>query len=245
MNASAGYDDLPQGLATMSPAMAEMTHYPRYLFEQLRSALGTRILEVGVGYGTYTPWLLELAEVLAVDISDDCLEAVALKLQTNRLKTLRVDLNNPASIAACAPFEADSIFCINVLEHIHHDVSALTALRQAVASGARIALVVPAHPWLYGRMDAEAGHFRRYARSELHQKLQAAGWTVQSCHYINALGAAGWWYHNRWKRGRGLADEHVNRDMRRADRWLASVARWTDPLCSRCLGLSLAATALN
>lgn len=233
----------PAGFATMSPAMAEMERYPRYLFEQLAPALGARILEIGVGYGTYTGWLLERGEVLAADISEECLAAVRSRFPDARLQTTRIDLNDPATLADCAAFRPDAIFCVNVLEHIQDDVAALAALRGVMAPGGRAALVVPAHPRLYGRMDEEAGHFRRYTRGELRRKLTEAGWTVQACRYINAVGAVGWWYHNRVRRGAGLNDEHVNRDMRRADRWLATAARWTDPLLARTLGLSVAAIA--
>ena len=111
------------------------------------------------------------------------------------------------------------------------------------APGGRLGLIVPAHPRLYGRMDQEAGHYRRYTRAALRRVVQSAGWTVESCRYINALGAAGWWYHNRMRRAAGLNDAQVNRDMRRADRWLAAVARGADPLLGSWFGLSVAAIA--
>jgi SAM-dependent methyltransferase len=233
----------PEGFATMSPAMAEMEHYPRYLFAQLEPALGRRILEIGVGYGSYTPWLLERGEVLAADISEECLAALKLRHPAERLHTARIDLNDPQSLAPCEAFAPDSIVCINVLEHIEDDAAALAGLHRITAPEARLAIVVPAHPRLYGRMDREAGHFRRYTRRSLRGVLQAAGWSIESCRYINALGAAGWWYHNRLRRTAGLSDPSVNRDMRRADRLLAAVARWTDPLLGLCFGLSVAAIA--
>src|SRR5690606_21917175 len=67
----------PAGHATMSPAMAEMTGYQRYLFRQIEPYLGRRLREIGVGYGTLTGWLLETgARVLATDIDEQCLEQV-------------------------------------------------------------------------------------------------------------------------------------------------------------------------
>jgi SAM-dependent methyltransferase len=233
----------PAGVATMSPAMAELTHYPRYLFGHIKPALGRRVLEIGVGYGSYTPLLLEWGEVLAADISEECLADVKARHPTERLHTMRIDLNDPATLAPCEVFGPDSIVCINVLEHIKDDVAALTGLHRIAAPTARIALIVPAHPRLYGRMDREAGHYRRYTRRSLRNALERAGWHVDSSKYINALGAAGWWFHNRVRRTAGLSDARVNRDMRRADRWLAAVARWTDPVLGAGFGLSVAAIA--
>jgi SAM-dependent methyltransferase len=234
---------VPEGFATMSPAMAQMSHYPRYLFEQIEPVLGQRILEIGVGYGSYTGWLLERGDVLAADISPECLTAVKTRYPVERLQTARIDLNDPTTLAPCAAFAPDSIVCINVLEHIEDDTAALAALRGVAAPEGRLGIIVPAHPRLYGRMDREAGHYRRYTRGALQKTLETAGWSVPSCRYVNAIGAVGWWRHNRLRRAAGLADDRVNRDMRRADRWLASVARWTDPALGRWFGLSVAALA--
>jgi SAM-dependent methyltransferase len=233
----------PEGFATMSPVMAELTRYPRYLFGKIEPAVGQRILEIGVGYGQYTPWLLERGDVLAADISEECLASVMAKHSSERLHTVRIDLNDTGTLAPCEAFGPDSIVCINVLEHIEDDVAALSALHRVIAPAGRIALIVPAHPRLYGRMDDEAGHYRRYTRRSLRETSERAGWAVESCNYINALAAAGWWLHNRVRRTAGLSDARANRDIRRADRWLAAFARWTDPILRASFGLSVAAIA--
>jgi SAM-dependent methyltransferase len=232
----------PQGYATMSPAMADMVAYPQYLFRRLAPALGRRIVEIGVGYGTYTGWLLERGDVLGSDIAVECLEAVRWKYPTPRLHLARIDLCDEATIEPCMAFGGDSIFCVNVLEHIPDDVRALAMLRRLVRPGGSLAIAVPAHPRLYGPMDAQAGHFRRYTRRSLASTLGRAGWTTQTTFYLNAVGAAGWWYHNRHRQA-GLADEQVNHQMRAADRWLPRIARLTDPLTRRWFGLSVAAFA--
>jgi SAM-dependent methyltransferase len=234
-------DALPTGAATMGPAMADMRAYPRYLLELLTPALGRRILEIGVGHGNYTEWLLDRGDVLGVDIDEPCLAAARERFGSRGLHTARMDLSDPDSISACAWFAPDSVFCINVLEHIQDDTAALCGLAGIVAPGGALALIVPAHQRLYGRMDAEAGHFRRYSRGVVHNLLMQTGWRVESCRYVNALGAAGWWWHNRVRREAGLKDAAVNRQMLAGDRWLPRVARWTDPLLGRVCGLSVAA----
>ena len=237
--------DLPAGRQTMSPAMAQMRGYPRYLFERVRPHLGQRVWEIGLGYGLYTEWLLETGRtVLGSDIDPQCLEAVRERFADHpRLTTAQIDLADHASISRGKSFRADSVLCLNVLEHIEYDEAALRWLGESVAAGATLALVVPAHPRLFGEMDAEAGHFRRYTRSSLVRVLRAAGWHVVGASYLNLLGAAGWWYHNRLRRGAGLDDPAVNAQMRRADHWLPRIAALTDPLCGRGAGLSVMAIA--
>jgi SAM-dependent methyltransferase len=229
----------------MSPSIAKMTSYPRYLYEKLRPGLGTRIIEVGVGYGTYTGWLLEHGNVLATDVDADCLGAVWERYQNERLQVAQLDLNHAESIvSACVGFRGDTVFGVNVLEHVDDDVAALRCLREVVIPGARLLLVVPAHPWLFGPMDAEAGHFRRYSRRSLRAAIAAAGWRPTTVSYVNALGALGWWYHIRI-RGATLANNSLNKQMLWADRWLPLIARATDIPCRWSLGLSVVAFGVS
>jgi SAM-dependent methyltransferase len=231
----------PTGAATMSPVMAEMRHYPRYLFNQIAPFLGRRIVEIGVGFGTYTPWLLERGEVFAADTDEECLGHVRDRFACDRLHVERLDLGDPQGLEGCAAFRADSVVCINVLEHIADDAAALRGLYGIVEPGGALCLIVPAHPALFGRMDAEAGHHRRYTRASVRELLTATGWRVESCRYVNALGAAGWWVHNRLRTTAGLHDRAANCQIRCSDRWLPLVARFTDPLLGRLCGLSVLA----
>lgn len=225
--------------------MAEMRAYPRYLLNQVLPFLGERVWEIGVGHGQYTSWLREAGKtVLATDIDADCVRHAATRFQHDPgVMTARVDLTDADSVRAQRTFHADSLICFNVLEHIEDHVNALQALRTSVESGAVLGIIVPAHPQLYGKMDAEAGHFRRYTRESLRQTLQAAGWKVQQVRYLNLLGAVGWWYHNKFRKSAGLADARVNRQMRGVDRWLPRIARCTDWCCGGLAGLSVLSLA--
>ncbi|MCB9917080.1 MAG: class I SAM-dependent methyltransferase [Planctomycetes bacterium] len=238
---------LPTGASTMSPAMASMQAYPRYLYRKIRPSLGRRVWEIGIGHGTYTRWLRDDgASVLATDIDADCLAAVATRFVGDaNVTTARIDLTDEQSVRALRDFGADSLVCLNVLEHIRDDVAALRWLRESVAPGARMGIVVPAHPKLFGRMDAEAGHFRRYTRASLRSAFERAGWHIERVAYFNLLGALGWWYHNRWRKDAGLEDAAVNHQMSAADRLLPRFAFVTDPLFGRLAGLSVLGIATN
>ncbi len=244
-NVSTTEGTLPTGHQTMSPAMATMQAYPHYLFKRVAGCLGGRVWEIGVGHGTYTKWIRDTgADVLATDIDLECLLAVQDRFRgDSQVITGFVDLTNERIVRQHATFQADSLVCLNVLEHIADDVAALRWIREAVAPGAAMGLVVPAHPGLFGRMDAEAGHFRRYTRRSLQHAFEQAGWTVERTRYLNVPGAVGWWYHNRWRKDAGLADEAVNRQMAWADRLLPRVALITDPIFGRIAGLSVMAIA--
>jgi 2-polyprenyl-3-methyl-5-hydroxy-6-metoxy-1,4-benzoquinol methylase len=233
----------PTGRSTMSPAMAEMRAYPAYLFRKIERFLGNGVLEIGVGHGTYTEMLLARGcHVRATDIDPDCVAEARRRFAANpRFSAGSIDLTHPESVRAHADFEADSLLCLNVLEHIEDHQSALIALRECSIAGARLAVIVPAHQSLYGKMDAEAGHYRRYSRKQLRQVMEASGWRVERCRYLNFVGMLGWFYHNRMRKDAGLGDESVNHQMRWMDAWLPRFAKLTDPLLGRLCGLSVLA----
>jgi len=238
-------ESLPTGGATMSPAMAEMVAYPRYLFSQFEDQLGKRVWEIGVGHGLYTSWLQQLGkDILATDIDEDCLSQARETFDGDpRVRVARVDLFDEASVHAVADFQADTVICFNVLEHIERDVDALSWIRQAVSPNCHLCLVVPAHQSLYGPMDQQAGHFRRYSRQILRDRLLESGWQTKRLSYINAVASLGWWYHNRVRSDGGLADQQVNRQMSMLDRWFPRFARISDPVLQKCFGLSVCTLA--
>ena len=86
------------------------------------------------------------------------------------------------------PQNYSAIYTSNVLEHIEDDSTILNELFDSLIDGGVIGIYVPAHPFLYSTMDKEIGHVRRYTRSELRNKVEAAGFTIQSLTYDEFIG---------------------------------------------------------
>ena len=83
---------------------------------------------------------------------------------------------NAGAIPAAETF--DVIGAFDVLEHIEDDKAVLTAMHRALCPGGGVVLAVPQHPWLWSGTDEAAHHKRRYARGELENKVEAAGFRV-------------------------------------------------------------------
>src|SRR5262249_34973504 len=103
--------------------------------------------------------------------------------------------NAPALIGQPATF--DFILCQNVLEHVREDSRAVEVMASALRSGGRLGLLVPAGPRLFGSLDREYGHERRYTRAGLRCVLEGAGLTVTDLRPFNSLGIPGWWLKSR------------------------------------------------
>lgn len=87
---------------------------------------------------------------------------------------------------------AQRIYSMNVLEHIEDDGAALRALHAKLEPGGKIFIYVPAFMCLYTEFDKAIGHYRRYTRKELSEKLQRAGFEIESAQYVDALGFLCW-----------------------------------------------------
>src|SRR5206468_2955749 len=112
--------------------------------------LGQRVVEVGSGLGNFTAMLLDREAVIAVDKEPECIER--LKDRFPRRKNLRALVSEvgDAAFFDLARFRPDSCVCLNVLEHIQDDCTALRAMASILPSGGVIVLLVPAFQALYG-----------------------------------------------------------------------------------------------
>lgn len=234
----------PKGHQTMSSALPEARNYHRWILDRLRRRLrrGGTLLEIGPGYGQYTPELAGMAHrLVAVDCDAQVFGEGAIWPENVELKV--ADLGDPGFPASVGEAAFDQVVCLNVLEHLEDDVEALRRISAALRPGGDLLLLVPAHPGLYGPMDRLAGHFRRYTRRELGKKLAAAGFEILENHYFNPLGGLGWWFNARCLRPRELSDDIVNRQILFFDRFVQPASRLFDPLTRGFFGQSLWAVA--
>lgn len=78
------------------------------------------------------------------------------------------------------PFESefDVVGAFDVIEHIAEDEAVLAQAWRALRPGGHLLLTVPQHAWLWSPSDDYAHHERRYARADLHRKVEAAGFRI-------------------------------------------------------------------
>ncbi len=88
----------------------------------------------------------------------------------------------------------EAIYTSNVLEHIENDEQTIKDLYMCLKPGGRLAIYVPAFMCLWSQMDELAGHYRRYSRNELCQKVSLAGFKILSYHYVDSIGFLAWFY---------------------------------------------------
>jgi SAM-dependent methyltransferase len=185
--------------------LAELDRYNHWIYEHISHALGLRVLEVGSGTGNITRFLCsEEREVTATDIVPAYRGELERLFGANpKVRVEKFDLTAKAPDAfIAAPF--DSIVCLNVLEHIEDDLFALAQMRDSLAPDGKLALLVPAHRFLYGEFDRALGHFRRYEKRELAARLEEAGFIILEITFFSLVAALPWLIN-----GRLLKRDHI------------------------------------
>jgi SAM-dependent methyltransferase len=178
--------------------LAKLDRYNHWVYERISSALGRRVLEVGSGTGNITQFLCAGGrEVTATDVLPSYRNELKRLFDDNpKVRVEKFDLTAEAPAAFVAdPF--DSVVCLNVLEHIEDDLFALAQMRDSLAPGGKLALLVPAHRLLYGAFDEVVGHFRRYEKRELAGKLEKTGFVVREMKFFSLAAALPWLINGR------------------------------------------------
>jgi SAM-dependent methyltransferase len=140
-----------------------------------------RVLDAGCGSGRT---LVELAhygtEVSGIELNIEAAELARARgvgeVQIGRLEELPYD---DASF--------DLITCLDVIEHVPDDVTALVELRRVARPGAWLLVTVPAYQALWSRHDEANHHYRRYSRASLRGAARSAGWQIERMSSFNSL----------------------------------------------------------
>jgi len=210
----------------------------RYFAWQARIAkqeLGRRVVEVGCGVGNFTRHLLDRELVIALDVEPDCVSRLQRDLgHPANVRTEVMDAADPSflELRALAP---DSVVCLNVLEHVREDVRALRHMAEVLPAGGVVVLIVPAFEALYGPIDRNLGHYRRYTKPGVRELAASAGLRVQTLRYMNSIGCIGWWVNARVLKRTDQSEGQI----RTFDRLVVPVLEWLESRVAPPFGQSL------
>lgn len=132
---------------------------------------GSSVLEIGAGQGAVGCRLAQRLRYTGVEP-----DAESRRIAQRRLSAVdrrAVILGDLADLPSGATF--DVLCAFEVLEHIEDDVGALKQWAQRIRGGGRMVLSVPLHQHRFGPSDVHVGHYRRYGREQLADRLETVG----------------------------------------------------------------------
>lgn len=155
------------------------------------------MVEYGAGMGTISQRLVSLADRLTlVEPSPHLVQVLQGKYRNNsKVAVVGEGLEQHARGVSAAAF--NTVVLVNVLEHIEDDQQALAALFRILQPSGRLLVFVPALQGLMSKLDVMFGHFRRYQRNDLIEKVAQAGGKTEVCHYFDFIGVLPWFFLNR------------------------------------------------
>ena len=192
----------PAGAETLE-IMQAAPQYNRWQFSRVAPYLGKRICEVGSGTGNMSALILGRTPELLVLADTDSYYREALRHQfRDRHEVVVEELTLPdrAAGARFREYELDTVVALNVIEHIGDDLEAVRSIAGMLRPGGRAVILVPALQGLFGSLDRELGHQRRYTRKSLSRLMQSAGFRVERTFYFNLVGILGWWVNARLRK---------------------------------------------
>lgn len=135
------------------------------------------IIDVGCGTGINLATLGKFGKVIGVDSSKKALQFT----RKRGFKNLR------QAKAEKLPFgdkSFDLVTALDVIEHIADDLKALKEFHRVLKSQGLLLITAPAYQFIWSEHDEALHHFRRYTASQLHQKLNRAGFRVVKRSYV-------------------------------------------------------------
>lgn len=218
MNKSSGhfqYKEIdPEGFETLR-VIADAVNFNNWTCDVISPFCNGKILEIGSGIGNISErFISNNADITVSDIRSNYISFLQKKFPEleQRNKILRMDLVDPEFDNQFSHlFETfDTVFALNVIEHIEDDVLAVKNCKKLLKQSGRLVLLMPAFMWLYNTFDKELCHFRRYNRKSMISLMQHSGLTTEKTFHFNAGGIPGWYVSGKLMHNKTIPQGQMN-----------------------------------
>ena len=169
--------------------------FNKWMFQTIEPFINGKILEIGSGIGNLSKFFVDKEMSICLsDYDPDYINILSDKFPQLSSSIIKIDLSDPDfefnNLSSKSSF--DSIFLLNVLEHIEDDNRAVRNCIYLLKPGGTLLILVPSYSLLFSKMDVLLGHFRRYTKRSISDVLKKNGMLIRKTFYFNALGLAGW-----------------------------------------------------
>jgi SAM-dependent methyltransferase len=226
-----------EGLETLD-VIAEADKFNRWMYDTIRPYCKGGILEIGSGTGNISQFFInEFADITVSDIRSNYCGMLKHKFPEVR-EVIQLDLTHANFDAEYRKYlgQFDSLFALNVVEHIKDHELAIGNCYKLLKSGGKLVILVPAYQNLYNRFDTELEHFRRYNRKSLTDLFIKNQLNVIHSQYFNFIGILGWFVSGKIQKNRTIPKNQMSIYNK-----LVPIFKLVDAILLNSMGLSVIA----
>ncbi|NQU16574.1 MAG: methyltransferase [Candidatus Saganbacteria bacterium] len=180
------------------PYMDRTNNYNAWVFSLIAPYIGDRIVDVGCGRGIFDEFLKAKEFVCLTEPNSDNYRILKHKFSSlPNFNLLKREIAEKDTLDLLRNKNIDTVISLNVLEHIKDDSAFLLQLRSLLERNKKIILYVPAGKAIFGSLDKNLGHYRRYNLKEIKALLNKASFRPIFYRYVNFLGYFSWFFYSR------------------------------------------------
>ncbi len=195
-----------KGLTTLE-VLEDAQNYNKWIIDQFLPHLKSPLLEIGSGTGNISRFFVSRQHVYLSDIDTGLINHLQETFPTKEKHIIHLDIEKESPKKFHNYFK--TIIGINVLEHIKNDEQALRHIYQLLKPQGNLLLLVPSKRFAYTKLDKRLGHYRRYEKDELKEKLVKAGFVIEGLYSFNFVGLISWTIRNRIEQGNHLSKYQI------------------------------------
>lgn len=179
-------------------SIGEANLFNKWMFREIEPFNQGKVFEIGSGVGNISKYFLEGG--YDITLSD---------IRENYCGYLEDKFSNSSNLSGIVKMDAersdfdevykehigkyDSVFSLNVVEHIADDQLAVINASKLLKKGGRLTILVPAYQTLFNSIDEGLDHYRRYNKKSLTSLLVNAKLEIEHKQYFNFMGIPGWY----------------------------------------------------
>lgn len=165
-------------------------NYNAWIASRIRSYIKSPAIEIGAGTGNISSFFTNIKELVLTDSDSGLIKHLVKKFE-KKGNVISEVLDIESNLYRVKK-HFNTVYSVNVLEHIKDDNKALRNMNQLLLKGGNVVILVPAKKKAYKKLDKHLGHYRRYEMEELKRKLVNSGFQVKSLCYFNIVGLLSW-----------------------------------------------------
>ncbi len=218
--------------------ISKADNFNKWMYDTISPHCNGKVLEIGSGIGNISSLFLKDGyEIMLTDLRSGYCDKLKARFenQPSFLGAIEMDLTD-AHFSEKFEDQSncyDTVFALNVLEHIHDDEAAIGNCCKMLKDDGHLIILAPSYQNLYNKFDKELGHYRRYNKSTLSPLFLKNGLKICHTKYFNLMGIFGWYVS-----GQIIKNESIPKEQMKFYNSLVPISRIVDKMIFNSFGLS-------